>query len=183
MIIKICLNYAYLRAFDRWMVKLAKNGKFTSNMTFWIKNEGMIHFFFQKNLISLKNSNQDQHFKYMKHRSLKLQSSSKTSQDFLCRILGIIWERFFLNVSLILQNNFNHYHLILMPRSNFSAPIPPPGHPRGHHFLGGCPGLLITLFSPCPALYKHSNHSFFQCPALIYHTHFSSDPVADPGGG
>ena len=71
-----------------------------------------------------------------------------------------------------------------MRRSNCSAPIlPPPGHPRGHHFFGGCPGLLITLFFPCPALYKHSNHSFFQCPALIDHTHFSSDPEAALGSG
>ena len=32
-----------------------------------------------------------------------------------------------------------------------------------------------------PALHRpieHSNHSFFQCPALFYHTHFSSDPGA-----
>ena len=150
------------------------NGKISKEWQIYIKhdvlNKKWRHdtFFFQKNLISLKNSNQDQHFKYMKHRSLKLQSSSKTSQDFLCRILGIIWERFFLNVSLILQNNFNHYHLILMRRSNCSAPIPPPGHPRGHHFLGGLPRspyhfifilappyiyTLFTLFSSAPPLF------------------------------
>ena len=35
---------------------------------------------------------------------------------------------------------------------------------------------------PCPALYKHSNHTFFKCPALFYHLHFSSDPRAAPGG-
>ena len=69
-----------------------------------------------------------------------------------------------------------------MRRSNCSTPIPLPGQPRGHHFFGGCPGLLIALFFPCPTLYKHSSHSFFQCPALIYHTHFSSDPRAAPGG-
>ena len=51
----------------------------------------------------------------------------------------------------------------------------------GHHFSGGCPGLLITLFLPCPTLYIHSNHYFFQCPAPFYHTHFSSDPGAGMG--
>ena len=69
----------------------------------------------------------------------------------------------------------------VMRRSNCSAPIP--RAPPGTSLFGGCPGLLITLFFPCPALYKHSNHSFFQCHALIYHTHFSSDPGAAPRGG
>ena len=59
----------------------------------------------------------------------------------------------------------------------------PPGHPRRHQFFFGCPGLLITLFLPYPALYKHSNHSCVQCPALFYHTHFSSEPGAAPGDG
>ena len=36
------------------------------------------------------------------------------------------------------------------------------------------------IFS-CPALYIHSNHSFYQCSALFYHLHFSSDPGAAPG--
>ena len=70
----------------------------------------------------------------------------------------------------------------VMRRSNCFAPIPPPGHPRGHHFFVGCPGLLTTLFFPCLALYEHLNQSFFQCPALFYRTHFSFDPVAAPGG-
>ena len=65
---------------------------------------------------------------------------------------------------------------------NLFCPHPPPGHPLGHYFFRGCPGLLITLFLPCPVPYKHCNHSFFQCPALIYHTHISSDPGAAPGG-
>ena len=58
---------------------------------------------------------------------------------------------------------------------------PPLGTPGDITFLG-CPGVLITLFLPCPALYKHSNHSFFQCPALFYHTNVSSDPEAAPRG-
>ena len=49
--------------------------------------------------------------------------------------------------------------------------------PRRHFFLG-CPGLLITLFLPYPALINHFNHIIFQCPALFYHTHFSFDPDA-----
>ena len=67
-----------------------------------------------------------------------------------------------------------------MRRSNCSAPIP--RAPRGHHFFRGRLCLLITLFLLCPALYIHSNHSFLQRPALTYHTHFSSDPGAAPGG-
>ena len=67
----------------------------------------------------------------------------------------------------------------IMRRSNCSVPIPPPGHPGNITFLGACPCLLITLFFPCPTLYKHFNLSFFQWPALIYHTHFSSDPGAE----
>ena len=31
-------------------------------------------------------------------------------------------------------------------------------------------------------IYKHYNHTLFQCPALIYHTHFSYDPGDAPGG-
>ena len=59
----------------------------------------------------------------------------------------------------------------------------PPGHPQGHHFFKGCPGLLITLFIPCPALYINTLISlFFKCPALIHHTHFSSNPRASPEG-
>ena len=57
-----------------------------------------------------------------------------------------------------------------------------PRQPRGHYFFGGCPGFHITLSFPCLALFKHSNHSFSQCPALIYHTHFSSDPGDAPEG-
>ena len=52
-----------------------------------------------------------------------------------------------------------------MRRSTCSDPIPP-GTPGGITFFG-CPGLLIATFLPCPALYKHSKHSFFQCPALF----------------
>ena len=63
------------------------------------------------------------------------------------------------------------------------CPHPPPGYPRGHHFFLGCPDVLVTLFLPCPTLYKHSNYSFFQCPALFHHTHFSSDPGAAWGDG
>ena len=53
-----------------------------------------------------------------------------------------------------------------MCRSNYSAPILL-GHPRGHHFFG-CPGLLITLFLPCPVLMNPFNCCIFQC-----HTPFS----------
>ena len=43
----------------------------------------------------------------------------------------------------------------------------PLGHHRGHHFLGGFPGLFITLFLPCPALINHFNPLIFECPALF----------------
>ena len=61
------------------------------------------------------------------------------------------------------------------------CPIPPPRAPRGHHFFGGCPGVLITLFLPCPALDKHSNHSFFQCPAFFI-THIFPLTLGQPRG-
>ena len=67
-----------------------------------------------------------------------------------------------------------------MRRSNCSAPNPP-GHPRDITFF--CyPGVLITLFLPCPALYKHSNHSFFQCPAHFLSHKFFLWPRGCPGG-
>ena len=56
----------------------------------------------------------------------------------------------------------------LMRRSNCSDPIPP-----GHHFFLGCPGLLITLLLPCPALCKHSDHSFFSAQPLFITLLFS----------
>ena len=67
--------------------------------------------------------------------------------------------------------------LSLMRRSNCSAPIPL----LGTSLFLCCPGLFITSFFPCPALNDHENHPFFECPALFYHTHFSSDPGAVPG--
>ena len=95
--------------------------------------------------------------------------------------------RQFINIRYILGDNrlylvfsFSHMLKDYAPVKLFCPH--PPGHPRGHHFLEGCPGLLITLFFSCLAIYKHYNHSFFQCPALIHHTHFSSDPGAFPGG-
>ena len=92
-----------------------------------------------------------------------------------------------LKTQLYLQFNDKHksavysLYILMIRRLNCSSPIPP-GHPWGHHFFVGCPGIFITLFLPCPALYKHYNHSFFQCPTLFYHANFSSDPVAAPGG-
>ena len=80
-----------------------------------------------------------------------------------------------------LLRGFTVFVLYLMRRSNCSVPIPL-GHSRGHHFFESCPGLLITLFLACPALYKHSNLSFFECPAIFYQTHFLSDPGVAPGG-
>ena len=71
---------------------------------------------------------------------------------------------------------------MFMCRSNYSAPIPP-GHPLATLLFGGLPRSPYHFTLPLPALYKHSNHPFFQCPALIYHTNFSSDPEAAPGGG
>ena len=56
------------------------------------------------------------------------------------------------------------------------CPNPPRAGPGTSFFFVGCPGLLITTFLPCPALYKHSNHSFFKCPAPFYHLHFFSNP-------
>ena len=72
--------------------------------------------------------------------------------------------------------------LSAMRQSNCSAPIPPPPGTPGTSLFFGFPGLLITTFLPCLALYKHSNHSFFKCPALFNHLHFSSDLGAAPGG-
>ena len=43
----------------------------------------------------------------------------------------------------------------------------PSGPPRGNHFFFGCPGLLITLFLPCPVLINHFSSFIFQCPALF----------------
>ena len=52
----------------------------------------------------------------------------------------------------------------------------PPGYPRGHHFLGGCPGLFITLFLPCATLINHFNPLILECLAL-FSLHF---PVPRP---
>ena len=71
--------------------------------------------------------------------------------------------------------------IAILRRSNFSAPIPL-GTPGDITFFFSCPGLLITTFLPCPALYKHYNHTFFKCPALFYHLDFFSDPGAARGG-
>ena len=78
----------------------------------------------------------------------------------------------------------------IMRQSNCSAPIPP-GHSRGHHFFVVAPVCLSLYFLPCPAL-NHFNPVIFQCPApfllhfqchaLFYHTHFSSDLGAARGG-
>ena len=72
-------------------------------------------------------------------------------------------------------------YILLMCRSNCSAPIPP-GTPGDITFLL-LPQVLITLIFTCPALYNHQNHPFFECPALFYHTHIFSDPGADRGRG
>ena len=69
-----------------------------------------------------------------------------------------------------------------MRRSNCSASTPLHRAPTGTSLLFCCPSLLITTFLPCLALYKHYNHSFFKCPALFNHLHFSSDPGTAPGG-
>ena len=75
---------------------------------------------------------------------------------------------------------FLKFQSVFMRRSNCSAPIP--RAPPGTSLFLCCPGLLITSFFPCPAPYSHKNHPFFECPALFYHTHFSSDPGAARGG-
>ena len=45
----------------------------------------------------------------------------------------------------------------------------------GQYVLGGCPGLLITIFFPCVALINHYNHAFFPVPRPL---HFPSYPSA-----
>ena len=54
----------------------------------------------------------------------------------------------------------------------------PPGHPWGHHFFV-LPRLLIISFFPCPALYNHENHPFFEYPPFLLHT-FSLWPRGCP---
>ena len=117
---------------------------------------------------------------------MKLTRSNYQSMDKFVAFLAI---KFILNAPLEPLSKLNNVNDNLPMDKSFLnlcagqiALPPPPGQPRRHHFFGGCPGLLITLFFPCPALYKHSNHSFFQCHALIYHTHFSSHLKAFPGG-
>ena len=70
--------------------------------------------------------------------------------------------------------------MLVMRRSNYSDPFP--RATPGTSLFYCCPSLLITVFLPCSVLINHFNHSFFQCPALFYHTHFSSDPEAAPRG-
>ena len=66
--------------------------------------------------------------------------------------------------------------------SNCSVPIPP-GHPPRTSLFLGYPDLLIILFLPCPALYKHWNHSFFSTtPFFISHI-FALTPVLSREGG
>ena len=55
-----------------------------------------------------------------------------------------------------------------------------PRHPRGH-YLFFVASVSLTSHVTTFALYKHSNYSFFKCPALFYHLHFYSDPGAAPG--
>ena len=79
---------------------------------------------------------------------------------------------------------YKTFYVPSMRRSNCSAPIPP----RGHHSFGGCPGLLslyfyLTLPSLITLIPSFLSASSFQCPALFYHTHSSSDPGAAPGKG
>ena len=68
-----------------------------------------------------------------------------------------------------------YIYAFLMRRSNCSAPIPT-CTPRDIIFLGGCPGLFITLFLPCPALIDHFNPLILECLALFL-LHF---PVPRP---
>ena len=56
----------------------------------------------------------------------------------------------------------------------FSEAYAPAKFPGAAHFLG-CPGLLITSFSPSPSLVNHFNSLIFQCPTPFYHRLFSSD--------
>ena len=76
----------------------------------------------------------------------------------------------------------DHFTLqCLMCRSNCSASILQTlGNPEDITFFI-CPGLFITLFLPCLSLINNFNPSIFQCPALFYHTNFSSDPGAARG--
>ena len=76
-------------------------------------------------------------------------------------------------------NQFENY----FPKSNTYCFI---------NFWGDCPGLLITLVLPCPALSNHLSpsfsdaHPFFtlfsSAPPFFITQHFSSDPRAAPGG-
>ena len=68
-----------------------------------------------------------------------------------------------------------------MRQSNCSDPIPLGTH--GDITFFGCPGLLITLYLPCPSLLNHFKRFIFQCQVLHYHAHFSSDPGSARGDG
>ena len=93
----------------------------------------------------------------------------------------------------ILKTHFVMNSDAVMRRWNCSVPIhpPPPWHPRGHHFFGGCLGLFNTLFLPCLALIHPFDPFIFQwfalfslpfpVPALFYHSNFSSVPGLPDG--
>ena len=66
------------------------------------------------------------------------------------------------------------FYMALMRRSNYSDPIPP--GTLGDITFFYCPGLFIIISLP-------SNSFILQCPALFYHTLFSSDPGAARGDG
>ena len=58
---------------------------------------------------------------------------------------------------------YSYQQKTFMRRSNCSTPRAPPGH----HFLGGCPVLFITLFLPCPAPINHFNTLILECHTLF----------------
>ena len=78
-------------------------------------------------------------------------------------------------------------------KSHTNAPVklfcphpPPQGTPGDITFFVVALGFLSPQFLLAAPyniyIHNHQNHPFLECPALFYHTHIFSDPVAAQGG-
>ena len=85
-----------------------------------------------------------------------------------------------LKMHLIRQDYFTYQEhcKAVMHRLNCAAPIPH-GHPGADITFWGVAAVFNHFFDTLPTLINHFNPFIFECPALFYHTHFSSDPGAE----